>query len=202
MIAYPLAVSMVTARQAIQLAGEAFLVLLAADFVSGIGHWLEDAYGRPDFPVTGSWITKKNILHHHDPRYFTRNNWWQSSWDLTCLALLIVLVAWCLGHLNWQVWFFAALGANANEIHKWAHRTPRENGRIITFLQRCHILQSARHHARHHTNPKDSHYCIITDFLNPFFDGVRFWDVLEWLLARILGIRRRIDESVPLSASK
>jgi plasmanylethanolamine desaturase len=184
-------------HQGIVFIGEIAAVLLAADFASGVGHWLEDAYGRPDFPVTGGWITQKNILHHHDPRYFTKHNWWQSNWDLACLGVLIVLVAWGMGHLTWQVWMFAVLGANANEIHKLAHRTPRENGRVITLFQRLHILQSARHHAKHHTNPKDSHYCVITDFLNPFFDGIRFWGGMEWLLASTVGLRRRKDESVP-----
>src|SRR5690349_15219047 len=145
-------------------------VVLLADFVSGFFHWLEDTYGREHWPVTGRLFTKPNILHHHDPRYFLRHNWWQSSWDLMCMNLLLVLIAFLLHRLTWHVWLFAFLATNANQFHKWAHRTPRENGGIVTMLQRLKLLQSSQHHARHHTDPKESHYCVITDFVNPIAD--------------------------------
>jgi ubiquitin-conjugating enzyme E2 variant len=172
------------------------LTVLIADFVSGFVHWLEDAYGREEFPITGRLITKPNILHHHNPRHFTRNSWWHSSWDLTCVSALIIIGAWALGHLTWHVWLFAALGANANQIHKWAHRTPQENGWIVSLLQRSRLVQSSRHHARHHSDPKNSHYCVLTDFLNPLLDGVGFWALLECVVLRSFGLRRRIDTSV------
>ena len=178
--------------------------LLAADFVSGLLHWLEDAYGREDFPITGRLVTKPNILHHHHPRHFVRNSWWQSSWDLTCLCALIVIAAWIAGLLTWHVWLFAVLGANANQIHKWAHRTPQENGCLISLLQRFRLVQSPRHHARHHTDPKNSHYCVLTDFLNPVLDRLHIWERTERLLSRLFGLSRRIDTSVspaPLSRS-
>src|SRR5213078_3383108 len=101
---------------------EVIITLLVADFVSGLFHWLEDAYGREEWPITGRLVTRPNILHHHNPRYFTRH-----------------------------VWLFVALGVNANQIHKWAHRSPVENGPIITFLQCIWLLQTPRHHAQHHT---------------------------------------------------
>lgn len=170
--------------------------VLCADFASGFFHWLEDAYGREDFPVTGRLFTKPNILHHHNPRSFIRNGWWQSSWDLTCLAALVVVGAWLLGHLTWQVWLFAFLGANANQIHKWSHRTPQENGPLISFLHRCRLVQTPRHHACHHTDPKNSHYCVLTDFLNPILDGLHAWELLERVIARLFGISRRIDTSL------
>ena len=187
---------------AIRVGLEFCFTVLCADFVSGLLHWFEDAYGREDLPISGRWITRKNILHHRDPRSFTRNNWWQSSWDLACLSLLIVIAAAIAGHLTWHVWVFAIVGANANQIHKWAHRTPRENGRFITALQRWHLLQSPRHHARHHTNPKDSHYCILTDSLNPILDGIGFWEGCERVLLFLFGLRRRVDPSVAMAAGE
>jgi ubiquitin-conjugating enzyme E2 variant len=111
-------------------------------------------------------------------------------------AVLLVVGAWSVGLLTWQVWLFAILGANANEFHKWEHRTRKENGRIISCLQDIKILQSAKHHALHHTDPKNSHYCTITNFLNPVLDGIRFWDRLEWLLAKTIGLKRQPDTSV------
>jgi hypothetical protein len=170
--------------------------VLAADFVAGTIHWLEDAYVREDTPIIGKWIARPNIVHHHYPRYMTRHSWWQTSFDLLVVSAGLVIVAWFLGLLTWEVWVFAILSANANEFHKWEHRTRKENGRVISFLQDIRILQTAKHHARHHTDPKNSHYCTITSFLNPVLDGARFWDGIEWTLARAVGLNRREDTSV------
>jgi len=171
-------------------------VVLVADFLSGLFHWLEDAYGREGWPITGRRVTKPNILHHHEPRYFTRNGWFKSSWLLLCFGLVVVAMAWLCRALTWEVWLVVILGVNANQIHKWAQRTPAENGPIIALVQRIRLVQTPRHHALHHTDPKNSHYCVLTNFLNPIMDGIRLWDCLEWVLWRAFGIRRRIDTSV------
>jgi hypothetical protein len=170
--------------------------VLAADFVAGMIHWLEDAYVREDTPLIGKWAARPNIVHHHYPRYMTRHNWWQTSFDLVLVSAALVIGAWFLGLLSWEVWVFAIVSANANEFHKWEHRTRKENGRIISFLQDIKVLQTAKHHARHHTDPKNSHYCTITNFLNPVLDGVNFWNGLEWALARTVGLNRREDTSI------
>jgi plasmanylethanolamine desaturase len=170
--------------------------VLVADFLSGLFHWLEDAYGRESWPITGRLVTQPNILHHHEPRYFTRYGWFESSWILLCLGLVVLTVAWLLGALTWQVWLVVVLGINANQVHKWAHRTPKENGPFVSLLQRVGLLQTVRHHARHHTDPKNSHYCVLINLVNPLVDGIRFWDGLEWVIWRIFGVPRRIDTSV------
>src|SRR5580692_10210651 len=133
--------------------------VFAAEFVSGFVHWLEDAYIREDTPLLGRHMARANIVHHHYPRHMTRNSWWQSSWDLVCLSALLVVLAWLCGVLNWEILLFAVIAANANELHKWEHRTRAENGPTISFFQDIRVLQTARHHARHHTDPKNSHYC-------------------------------------------
>lgn len=173
------------------------LVLASADFLAGIVHWLEDAYIREDTPLIGSTIGRANVIHHHLPRHMTRNTWWQSSWDLVTFSAILLLIAWKLGVLGWQTWLFAAVTANANEIHKWSHRTRRENGPVITFLQNIRLLQTPHHHAIHHTNPKNVHYCPVTNLLNPILDTIRLWDAAEWLLARTIGLHRRPDTSLP-----
>ena len=170
--------------------------VFSAEFAAGVVHWFEDAYVREDTPLIGKHVARPNIVHHHYPRYLTRHNWWQSSWDLCLLSALVVLVAWLCGMLTWPVLLFAVITANANEIHKWTHRTAKENGPIITFFQKIRVIQTATHHARHHTDPKNSHYCTITNLLNPILDGVRFWDATEWLLAKTVKLQRRPDSSV------
>ncbi|MEI9865771.1 MAG: fatty acid desaturase CarF family protein [Limisphaerales bacterium] len=112
------------------------------------------------------------------------------------LAAILVTVAGFCGLLTWHVWPFAVLAANANEFHKWEHRTRKENGWMISFLQDVKILQTSKHHALHHTDPKNSHYCTITNVLNPVLDTLRFWDGLEWLLAKTICLHRQPDTSV------
>ena len=173
------------------------LIIMLADFAAGVVHWIEDAYVREDTPIIGSFIGKANVIHHHLPRYMTRNNWWQSSWDLLCLSALMVIAAWALGVLTWQVWLFAAVSTNANQVHKWSHQTRKENGRVISFLQDVHVLQTPHHHAIHHTNPKNVRYCPITNLVNPLLDGVCFWDGIERILSHTIKLNRRPDTSVP-----
>jgi ubiquitin-conjugating enzyme E2 variant len=172
-------------------------VILAADFVAGLVHWFEDAYIREDTPWIGHSIGRPNTLHHHLPRWMTRNSWWQSNRELLIGAALLVAGAAALGCLTWQMLLFAVVAGNANEVHKWSHRTRRENGRLITLLQRLRLLQTPQHHAVHHTNPKDVHYCPVTNVMNPVLDTLHFWSGLEWLLEKTLGMKRQPDSSVP-----
>jgi hypothetical protein len=172
------------------------VVVLLADFAAGFVHWLEDAYVHEDTPVVGGIVARPNIVHHHYPRYMTRHGWLKTSWDLVLISVALLAAAACLGCLTWQVWLFAILSANANEFHKWEHRTRKENGPVISFLQDIHILQNARHHARHHTDPKNSHYCTMTLVLNPMLDGMNFWNGAECILEKTLGWKRREDTSL------
>ncbi len=160
---------------------KALLVTLIADLVSGLVHWIEDVYFKPGMPIVHD-IAVANDLHHHRPREFLNNNWWQSSKDLVLAALIIVLAATLMGSLNWTVVLFAVLVANANQIHKWSHQNRRENNRVILFLQKIQVLQTPRHHARHHSGEKNSHYCVITNMLNPVLEQIRFWRTLEWIV--------------------
>jgi hypothetical protein len=180
----------------ILIALRAVRAVFTAEFFAGVVHWFEDAYVREDTPLIGRYVARPNIVHHHYPRYMTRHNWWQSSWDLCLLSALVVLVAWLCHALTWPVWLFAIVAANANELHKWTHRTRAENGPVISFFQRIHVLQTTHHHALHHTDPKNSHYCTMTNVLNPVLDGIRFWDGVEWLLTNTVGLQRRADTSV------
>lgn len=170
--------------------------ILAADLTAGAVHWAEDAYIREDTPLIGRLIGRPNTIHHHLPRHMTRNTWWQSNWDLHLVMGLVVAVAALAGLFSWPLVLFAVVAANSNEVHKWSHRTRKENGRVISFLQDRCVLQTPRHHAVHHTNPKEVRYCPVTNVLNPVLDTLRVWAGLEWLLERVFGLKRRPDTSV------
>lgn len=169
--------------------------VLLADFFSGLVHWAEDAYARADTPLIGKWIGKANIEHHIKPRAFVARNYLQSSWDLVLLAVVVLLGAAWLDRLSCAVWVFAIAVANANQIHKWAHRAPHENGWLITSLQKLKLLQTQRHHGRHHSGKKDSYYCSITNFVNPILEELEFWNLLERFNARVFGLTRKPDPS-------
>jgi len=102
----------------LQLLLQALGVILLADFLAGLIHWLEDAYGTEDTPVIGPLVIRPNIVHHHYPRFFTKLTWWQSSWDLLIIGALIIGGAAWAGALTWHVWLFVLLSINANQVHK------------------------------------------------------------------------------------
>jgi plasmanylethanolamine desaturase len=76
---------------------------------------------------------------------------------------------------------------------KLTHRptAPHENGRFITWLQRFKLIQTQRHHAKHHQGKKNSHYCSITNFLNLILEESEFWNTLERFNARMFSLQRK-----------
>jgi plasmanylethanolamine desaturase len=185
-------VAMIVLEYALEIVG----CILFVDFLSGFFHWLEDAYGRPDWPITGRWITQANILHHYHPRYFTKHSWLVSADVLLLMGGLTLVFSYSLGWLNWMTSLVVLIGVNANEFHKWAHRSKAENGRLITLLQAIGLLQTPAHHAHHHRNGKNTHYCVVTNYVNPIVDAIRFWDLLELAILHVTGVKRRLDHSV------
>ena len=164
--------------------------ILLADFTSGLVHWFEDAYVRADTPVLGKWLGEANILHHTQPRAICRKSWWGNVWDLYLVGALVLLAAWWGDWLSGPVLLYVLLSSNANLIHRFSHQNAAENGRLVTTLQDWRILQTRRHHAQHHQGERNSHYCAVTNVLNPVLDGVGVWKTLERGLARA-GLHRK-----------
>lgn len=175
--------------------------VLAADLVSGAVHWAEDAYARPDTPIIGKLVAKANIEHHAKPRAFVSHSWLQSSWDLALIGTAVIATAAWFDALSWPLCLFVLCAVNANQIHKWSHRNAQENGRIVTFLQKIKLLQTQRHHAQHHRGMKDTHYCSITNVLNPVLDKLRVWRGLERVIEKTTGLTRRPDPTVQMHAA-
>lgn len=175
---------------------QAIGIILAVDFVSGILHWLEDSYGNKNWPLIGKWVIEPNIRHHFQPRFFTKSTFWKRNLVTMIIAGSILGIITLLGWFHWGWVLAAAIGSITNEIHCWAHRSPRENGKVITFLQEAKVLQSPRGHATHHTDPKDRSYCTVTDWLNPLLDRMDFFARIERFVLKTTGIKRRVDESV------
>ncbi len=48
------------------------LAIAAADFITGLVHWWEDAYGNPNWKIFGKTVIQPNLRHHKQPREFIR----------------------------------------------------------------------------------------------------------------------------------
>ena len=169
---------------------EAALTIAAADVVSGVVHWVEDAYARPGAPVLGP-VAEANLRHHWRPREFLQKSWWSSSWDLLLASAAVVAMAAAFDVLSWHVVLFALLVANANQIHKWTHMNRAEMPVVVHWLQKALLLQTPRHHAHHHGRARNTHYCVITNFVNPLLEELTFWSRLERLVETTTGLKRR-----------
>lgn len=165
------------------------LCILITNFISGVGHWWQDAYSNPKWPVVGQIVAQANLDHHASPRKFLKNSWLLRNSTPLVLAALIGLLFWVLGGLTWQVALVLLLLSLINEFHAFSHRTYKESGRLVVALQRIGLLQSRKHHGWHHRAPYDCHYCILTNWLNPLLDRLNIWYYLELVVAFLFGIR-------------
>jgi ubiquitin-conjugating enzyme E2 variant len=173
--------------------GEGALVLLLVDFASGLVHWAEDTFGSIDTRLVGPWIVRPNVLHHLDGSAFLAKTWLASSWDLLAAGAVLVAAAWWADRLDWHVWLFAIVGANANQLHKWNHAGRGRVPRPVRILQRFGILQDAAGHAVHHRHDKNTAYCVITPYVNPLLDRFGFCRTLERLVVPPSWTSRRPD---------
>lgn len=165
-------------------------VVLLADFVTGLVHWLEDSYWSPKTPILGKWIVEPNLAHHQNGQAFLQKSWLESSWDLLIVGMITILLAYLMNCLTWEVWLFVIISVNANQIHKWAHITRDKNKpKLVSLFQKLYILQRTTHHGQHHRKPNNSHYCTVTNALNPILDKIHFWRGLE----RIFGSKTSVS---------
>lgn len=189
-----------TLRHGFWMALEALGAWLFADFLTGLVHWWEDAYAQPDWPVIGPLVAEPNLLHHRDPRAMTRLPWWKNV-DVPVIAGALALAGLAALHaLAWPLVLAIVLAAFTNLVHRWAHQSAAENGRLITWMQDSGLIQSRAQHALHHRWPRKSHYCPLTNALNPVLERLDFWRRLERVILRVTGLRRRREPKPGLAA--
>ena len=169
--------------------------LFFADFISGVFHWFEDRYGNPKWPVLGHTI-RANQEHHFKPRAFLAGSFFSRNKEVFLIGAAFFALFWATGTLNLFTGAAVFFGMFANEFHRAAHRSPAENGRFITAIQKTGLAQSFQHHAAHHRQGKDTHYCVITNYTNPVLERVKFFPTLERLIKTVSGRVPRLDESV------
>ncbi len=163
---------------------------LAADFLSGFVHWWEDRYGDPSWPLLGRFVVEPNILHHADPTAFLRDGFIGRNWTSMVPAFGIATACW-LADYRWLAAVFVLLGW-ANEVHAWAHQ---KCSRPVRGLQMLGVLQSQEQHARHHRQPFDRNYCVMSDCVNPILSAVGFWFGVEAAVWWLTGIAPRPERA-------
>jgi len=157
---------------------------LTADLVSGVAHWAEDRYGDPQWTGwVGRHIVQPNILHHTHPRDMLIGGYLTRNWTTILPTAVAAGVLAALGQYWWASVFVVA--SQANEIHGWTHQ---RCNRFVRGLQAFGVLCSPEHHSQHHSRPFDTHYCVITDWVNPTLNSVGFWGFLEGLVYSVTGL--------------
>lgn len=163
------------------------ICVLVADFLTGFSHWIEDTYGVPSWPFIGKTVIVDNINHHRNPGMMGSMTTILSR-NMSSMAIAVIILG-CLaimGWVHWTLFLTAFLGVMGNEVHNWNHDAIRNP--FIVFLWDTGIIQSKKQHAKHHIPPYNKYFCTLTNFLNPVLEVLRFWRVLEWLIA-LFGIK-------------
>jgi len=196
-----MSVSIEGLRDLVLLAPAAFLGVLLTDFISGVIHWLCDAFGDETTPILGPLLIAPFREHHRAPLAITRCSMVHVNHS-NCVGIVVVfgvslwLTRAVSGHANslfGQAFlaFFAFAVYLTNAIHRWAHQ-PRPPV-VALWLQRVRLAIAPSHHARHHLDGRGT-YCITTGWLNPVLDRSKVFDWLEHpglRLRRVRSVRRR-----------
>lgn len=175
--------------EVLSLFGIVFLIITVADFYSGLLHWFLDTYGNPQWKFVGKLLVAPALKHHECPRDLVKPSYWQRNKVRYLFALILCSIAYIIGTDVWMIIIFFIFASHTSEFHAISHRSEKENGKFITFLQKLRLIQTKRHHAWHHKAPHECNYCVITNWLNPILDGIQLWRRMEFLLLLLFNVR-------------
>lgn len=188
------------------------LVMMAyilADFVSGFFHWMGDTWGSPETPLAGAVFVRPFREHHVDQLAITRHDFIEVN-GANCAISIPVLAA--LHFLPFEttrwgapvgvffsafLWFIFA----TNQFHMWAHIAADKRPRVVSLLQRLHLILPPDHHAIHHAAPYSKYYSITVGWVNEPLHRLRFYRVLEFIISKLTGMVPRKDD-IGLYAAK
>jgi ubiquitin-conjugating enzyme E2 variant len=180
----------------------ALLALGAADFLSGVVHWMADTWGSEEAPWIGPRFLRPFRVHHIDPHAMVRGDFLETNGNNAFIALPFLLGALALpltGALTrFVAVFLVALGVwgfATNQIHKWAHM--RHPPVVARWLQGCGLILPPHHHEVHHAAPFATHYCITTGWWNRPLAAIGFFLTLERGMSALTGWTPRNYELSP-----
>lgn len=185
-----LAFSHFLVRVSVPLAHIALVALAAwgaADFVSGLVHFLADTYGSVNTPLLGKTFIFPFREHHVDPLAITRHGFLETNGANSIISLpvlcIVLLATEAESNPLLRLWIFFFLGAIflTNQIHKWAHMPmPPKLPRV---LQKLHLILTPEGHAIHHTPPHSGYFCITNGWLNLPLKKLRFFRLIRRFLS-------------------
>jgi len=183
------------------LAASAFMLgFVAADFVSGIVHWLADTWGTVDLPIAGRALIRPFREHHVDPKAITRHDFIETNGNncFICIAP-VTLTAAFVSFDGWKGVFAGVLVFSlclwifcTNQFHKWSHSD--DPPAVVVLLQRLSLILPRDHHAVHHSAPFATYYCITVGWLNEPLHRVGFFRGLERMISATTGLLPREDD--------
>ncbi len=173
----------------------ALLGYLAADFASGVVHWLGDTYGTEETPVLGEGFVKPFREHHVEPEGICHHDFVEVNGNNSIvLALYMVPVAIVLSDPT-QLWQFLFLSASifftlgifmTNQFHKWSHEPDPPS--YARTLQKMNLILPSDHHDVHHTAPFDTYYCITCGWMNPILQRTQLFERIEKVLKTLFDL--------------
>lgn len=184
--------------------------IVAADFMSGLAHWLFDSYGNENTPILGKNFIHPFREHHSDSKAITRHDFIETNGNSAIALLLIIIIP------TLSLWY-SPLGAYftpivlvfplvfqfsvlmTNQFHKWAHMDKQPF--FVHLLQKMKFILCPKHHSLHHHAPFERHYCITTGWLNVFLERIAFFPKMEawiWHLFKTRTSREQTMETIGL----
>jgi hypothetical protein len=150
------------------------LLILLADFATGVFHFYADRYGIMDGKFLTSSINGL-LIHHFEPRKMLELSYWNLTKGVYIFGSILFLVSLVFG-FHWEVLFFVLVSAQANLIHKWSHQMDEEIPIFAKYLQNLKIIQDKNHHVNHHDGKYEGYYCVMTNYCNPILEKIYFWE--------------------------
>lgn len=164
---------------------------LLADFISGLVHWWEDRalVGKSSLKFLNG-VRLDNERHHNEPIQLTRLSWWENINTTAPIAWTLSLIFFVINAptILWLTVFCLGFG---NLVHRWSHEPKSKRPKVISLLQKTGLLISPSHHSGHHftrgklvsRDKSQIRFCVMTSWLNPGLDRVKFWALLNKLFS-------------------
>ena len=171
-----------TTLSSTEFAGGLLAGWLLADLVSGVVHAVDDILVYRTFtdkamPVEHFIRRNDKLLdfpqkddeddHHKNPTIFTKKSYWYTAriYHLMAFPMLGVTALLDNSETKYTLLLVTLLGANNHLFHAVAHGGYKGN-RAVAALQKCGVLLSTKHHAKHHQGDHERNFCIISGWMD------------------------------------
>jgi hypothetical protein len=181
----------------LMLSAAAVVGVPCADFFSGVIHWATDSWLKAKtFDRLGAIAEEHHTHPSHLLDYGFRDYTAYMSLPTFLLFGPMCAVTTLALPPSGGLYFFVlvsievcALTFFGTYFHKLGH--VRSRSRIVRLLQRAGCLITPREHALHHRGDHGTHYCVVTGWMNPVLDRIRFFRRLEKLVFIVTGAAPR-----------